>query len=454
MMSAPLFNVPLWQIRHDIQLTHIECRKRGLSHTAIWLAELKIGLDPTMVANSHNTSSTSCDSVGAAPATNATGSLTDAMKQCYVDGIAEKERDIYDLARTYFDLREYDRAAHIIRNAQSAVPRFLYFYSMYMSKEKKRLDNMTDKANLTESGHCRDLSDLMVTLRNLYSKRKLDGYCLYLYGVVLKKLDLKDLAATVLVESINAVPTLWCSYLELIPLLSDKDEIYSANIPNHWMKGIFLAHAHVELLLSDKGIKLYGDLQRAGFKNSTYMVAQIGKAYHNKRSKKNATNHSIFANCLTLFLYVFAGVENAIKQYELLQDMDPYRLDNMDIYSNLLFVKEMKKEMAELAHKAMKINKYRPETCCVIGNYYSIRSDHTKAVVYFQRALKLDPTYLSAWTLMGHEFMEVKNTNAAIQSYRKAVGKRNSLQVYRRIHQNVPNLLNFCLFFVNRGECP
>lgn len=103
--------------------------------------------------------------------------------------------------------------------------------------------------------------------------------------------------------------------------------------------------------------------------------------------------------------------------------MDPYRLDNMDIYSNLLFVKEMKKEMAELAHKAMEINKYRPETCCVIGNYYSIRSDHTKAVVYFQRALKLDPTYLSAWTLMGHEFMEVKNTNAAIQSYRKAVGK-------------------------------
>lgn len=76
-----------------------------------------------------------------------------------------------------------------------------------------------------------------------------------------------------------------CSYLELIPLLSDKDEIYSANIPNHWMKAIFLAHAHVELLLSDKGIKLYNELQRCGFKNSTYMVAQIGKAFHNKRSK-------------------------------------------------------------------------------------------------------------------------------------------------------------------------
>lgn len=37
------------------------------------------------------------------------------------------------------------------------------------------------------------------------------------------------------------------------------------------------------------------------------------------------------------------------------------------------------------------IDKYRTETCCVIGNYYSLRSQHEKAVVYFQRALKLNP---------------------------------------------------------------
>lgn len=106
-----------------------------------------------------------------------------------------------------------------------------------------------------------------------------------------------------------------------------------------------------------------------------------------------------------------------------LQEIDPYRLDTLDTYSNLLFVKDLKREMAFLAHKAVEINKYRPETCTLIGNYYSIRAEHHKAVVYFQRALKLDPNYLSAWTLMGHEFMEMKNTNAAIQSYRKAVGK-------------------------------
>ena len=56
------------------------------------------------------------------------------------------------------------------------------------------------------------------------------------------------------------------------------------------------------------------------------------------------------------------------------------------------------------------------------GNYYSLRSQHEKAVLYFQRALKLNPNYLSAWTLMGHEYMELKQTSSAIQAYRQAIG--------------------------------
>ena len=33
---------------------------------------------------------------------------------------------------------------------------------------------------------------------------------------------------------------------------------------------------------------------------------------------------------------------------------------------------------------------------------------------YFKRALKLDKRCLSAWTLMGHEYLELKNPSAAI----------------------------------------
>lgn len=66
-------------------------------------------------------------------------------------------------------------------------------------------------------------------------------------------------------------------------------------------------------------------------------------------------------------------------------------------------------------------DKFRPETCYVVGNYYSLKSEHEKAVIYFRRALTLDRNFLPAWTLMGHEYMEIKNTHAAIESYRRVV---------------------------------
>ena len=45
----------------------------------------------------------------------------------------------------------------------------------------------------------------------------------------------------------------------------------------------------------------------------------------------------------------------------------------MDIYSNILYVKEEFAALSALAHRCAGADKYRPETCCVIGNYYSLR---------------------------------------------------------------------------------
>ena len=42
-------------------------------------------------------------------------------------------------------------------------------------------------------------------------------------------------------------------------------------------------------------------------------------------------------------------------------------------------------------------------------------------MLYFKRALQLDSHYLSAWTLMGHEYVEIRNTAAAIEAYRRAL---------------------------------
>lgn len=117
----------------------------------------------------------------------------------------------------------------------------------------------------------------------------------------------------------------------------------------------------------------------------------------------------------------------------------------------------MKKQadLSELARHFMSVNKDRPEVSLVIGtslffpiashslsdvgvgrllvrmnagldgagNYYSLRNEHEKAVRYYQRAVQLHPTYGAAWTLMGHEYLEMKNSHAAIEAYRRGIGK-------------------------------
>lgn len=101
--------------------------------------------------------------------------------------------------------------------------------------------------------------------------------------------------------------------------------------------------------------------------------------------------------------------------------LHPRRLDSLDHYSNILYVMGRRPKLAYLAHLCSSVDKFRPESCVVIGNYYSLLSMHEKAVQYFRRALTLDKSCLSAWTLMGHEYVELKNTHAAIESYRRAV---------------------------------
>lgn len=68
---------------------------------------------------------------------------------------------------------------------------------------------------------------------------------------------------------------------------------------------------------------------------------------------------------------------------------------------------------------------------CFLGNLYSIKSDHSKSVLYFKKAVRMNPFHVTAWTLLGHEYIEMKNAFAAIISYRQALSmcKLHGLQL-------------------------
>ncbi|KND86933.1 Anaphase-promoting complex subunit 8 [Tolypocladium ophioglossoides CBS 100239] len=67
------------------------------------------------------------------------------------------------------------------------------------------------------------------------------------------------------------------------------------------------------------------------------------------------------------------------------------------------------------------VDRYRPETCYVIGNYYSLSKRHEDAVGFFRRALILDRSFSGAWTLLGHKYVQLQNTHAAVECYRRAI---------------------------------
>lgn len=403
--SIPEIILNLPDMKEELARVYDRCSRRGLVQSSKWLAEINHSLKTTQLP---------------------------PEKLPAPELSPGPDHDTYTLAKTYFDLKEYDRAAFFTRDLISPLCRFLHLYSRYMSAEKKRLDDLVDTVVSPDSAQLAHLKQLRVELERLHRDDGLDAYSLYVYGLVLRKLSLPELAMQVLCASIESEPGHWGAWLELSCLVTSRDKLAQLKLPDHWCRHIFLAHTYLELQQNDQAVEIYFGLSKAGLAESTYIMAQVAIAFHNMRQ-----------------------VDQAVTYFKQLGEVDPYRLDNLDTYSNLLYVKEQRVELAHLAHRTNMIDKYRTETCCVIGNYYSLRSQHEKAVVYFQRALKLNPGYLSALTLMGHEYMEMKNTHAAIQSYRQAIEvNRRDYRAWYGLGQTyeILKMPFYCLYYYKQAQ--
>ena len=81
---------------------------------------------------------------------------------------------------------------------------------------------MTDVTNPPDPTQNTNLRDLMSELMRDHIARKLDGFELYLYGIVLKRLELLKEAVKVLVEATHKEPLHWGSWLELATLITDR----------------------------------------------------------------------------------------------------------------------------------------------------------------------------------------------------------------------------------------
>lgn len=372
-MATPIESPTLLQLKRDLLSCFRECSEKGLIHAANWAIELA----NSVVTTEQPVVPEVCRS-----------------SQFYAESIR------YYLGKSLFDLREFKRAAHTLNDCKSDEAFFLRCYSLYLAGEKAKEDEQVDVIGTLEPAEFvnKELLGLKSALATRVDNGQLDGYGYYLYGIVLKELKQKEDARQMLLRSVHLCPLLWSSWQELAKLCDNRDVLYGLPVPAHWLRDFFLAAGSLELLLTDDALAYYTNLSQVGFSSSSYIHSQLALVhFHNKEFNQAAAN------------------------FECVRSLDPFKLTTLDTYSNVLFVMERLNDLCRLAQDAVRIDKYRAETCSVLGNFYSLEGDHEKAVAYFRRAVRLNRHDQSAWILLGHEYLELKNCTMAIEAYNRGL---------------------------------
>ncbi|KAJ8109753.1 hypothetical protein OPT61_g7231 [Boeremia exigua] len=464
------------QLKAQLQDAVASCTERCLYNSAKWAAELLNSLP----AADDDGSDTDIDS----PMSGHTPPQTPAHvpKDATEQRLEAREASKFLLAKTLFDCREYDRCAAVflpgslpkgavpatspptakakgapkgkakastsaasssIANITSKLSQkslFLALYAKYIVGERRMNEDSEMILGPQDGGVMlnRELPGISSILEQWFtalpeSGRQPQGWLEYLYGIVLAKGKNEKLAIDYLLQSVQQYPYNWGAWQELTSVLSTNEELQdlAQQLPRNLMSFIFHVTTSQELYqISDT---VHDSLTQilSIFPASAFLKTQRALLHYHTKDYEDAER--IFSDLLVT---------------------DPHRLDHLSAFSNTLFVQDLRPKLAFLAQVATATDKFRPETCCVVGNYYSLKSEHEKAVMYFRRALTLDRNYLEAWTLMGHEFVEMKNTHAAIESYRRAVdANRKDYRAWYGLGQayEVLEMHSYALFYHQRA---
>lgn len=264
------------------------------------------------------------------------------------------------------------------------------------------------------------------------------GWLDYLYGIVLLKSKSESLAKQWLLRSVNLQPFNWSAWLELASLIGSTEEMasFAEHLPRNIMSFFFHIHCNQELYQQTPEVLNMLAQMQSIFPRSAWLQQQKALLHYHAKD-----------------------YDTAMAMFDSLLKTHPHRLEGMEVYSNLLYVLPSRPKLASLASLASNTDKFRPETNCILGNYYSLISEHEKAVLHFRRALTLDRNFQTAWTLMGHEYIELKNTQAAIESYRRAVdSNRKDYRAWYGLGQGyeVLECYSYSLFYHQRAAalCP
>ncbi|KAA8652389.1 hypothetical protein EYZ11_002878 [Aspergillus tanneri] len=147
-----------------------------------------------------------------------------------------------------------------------------------------------------------------------------------------------------------------------------------------------------------ESIQIFNALSQ-GQRETPWVLSQIGRAYYEQ-----------------------AMYSEAEKYFIRVRTMVPSRLEDMEIYSTVLWHLKNDVELAYLAHELMDVDRLSPQAWCAVGNSFSHQRDHDQALKCFKRATQLDPCFAYGFTLQGHEYVANEEYDKALDAYRRGIG--------------------------------
>ena len=92
----------------------------------------------------------------------------------------------------------------------------------------------------------------------------------------------------------------------------------------------------------------------------------------------------------------------------------------MEVYSTLLWHLQRCIRLSFLAQELLSTDPKSPQAWIAVGNCFSLQKEKTQALTCFRRAAQLDPTCAYAYTLSGHESID-EDLSKAINFFQSAL---------------------------------
>ena len=207
-----------------------------------------------------------------------------------------------------------------------------------------------------------------------------------------------DASEDSIAEACRKYPLNWSAWQALIPMLASEEEEKALDLPrDHWVYTWFVGVFQLEMQKNKESLVTFDSLSN-DFPQSKLLLGHVA-------ARRITTSESL-KRLIASTKICKKSIRIASKAWTITQTCSTSR--------NCL-------QSCLISHTICEHGQIRAGDVLRCGQLFSLKSMHNKAVVYFKRALKLNPRYLSAWTLMGHEYVEMKNPAAAIDAYRHAV---------------------------------